>query len=438
MANREPKILTDSDAVLCIQGGHIVDPASGRDETGDLWIDRGKIADGPIADDPNAIVIEAAGKVVTPGLIDVRVHLREPGYEYQETIVSGTRAAGAGGFTGVVCMPNTKPVMDNAEVVRYVKEQARFADARVYPVGAVTKGAQGEQLSEVSDMVEAGVVAISDGIQSIADTGMMRRALEYAGMFSIPVITHCEDDALARNGLMNESYMSTLLGLKGIPNAAEEIVIARDLMLAELTGCRLHIAHISTAGSVALVREAKKRGISVTAEVTPYHFSLTDEAVRSYNPNMKLQPPLRSGRDVAAIREGLSDGTIDAIVSDHTPYSIDEKMVEYDAAPFGTIGLETTLGLVMTELVHTDVLRLTDAIRLLSANPAHIFGLDTGTLQPGAPADVTVFDPDQEWTVVARDFLSKSRNSAVEGTILRGRVAFTIVGGRTLQWHERQ
>lgn len=434
MPNKEPEVLTGADTTFCISGGRIVDPSSGRDEIGDLWVAQGKIVDGP--DDANgaSAIIEAEGLVVTPGLIDARVHLREPGFEYQETIVSGARAAAAGGFTGVVCMPNTNPVADNAEVVRYILEQARPADARVHPVGAATKGTQGEQLSEVGDMVAAGIVAISDGTHTITDAGIMRRSLEYASMFSIPVISHCVDEALALNGLMNEGYISTLMGLKGIPNAAEEIVIARDIMLAELSGCRLHIAHISTAGGVALVREAKRRGIPVTTEVTPYHCFLTDEAVRSYNPNMKLRPPLRSTDDVAAIREGLADGTIDTIVSNHTPYSIDEKTVEFDAAPFGTIGLETTLGLVMTELVHTDMLNLNDAIRLMSVNPAGIFGLNAGTLQVGAPADITVFDPDREWTVAAKEFYSISRNSAVDGRVLRGRAVLTIVDGRTMQW----
>ena len=434
MPNNEPEVLTGENTTFCIRGGRIVDPSSGRDEIGDIWVVQGKIADG--SDDANgtSAIIEAEGLVVTPGLIDTRVHLREPGFEYQETIVSGARSAAAGGFTGVVCMPNTNPTADSAEVVRFIHEQARSADTRVHPVGAATKGTQGERLSEVGDMVAAGIVAISDGTHTIRDAGIMRRVLEYASMFSIPVISHCVDETLALNGLMNEGYISTLMGLKGIPNAAEEMAIARDIILAELTGCRLHIAHVSTAGGVALIREAKKRGLPVTTEVMPYHCFLTDEAVRSYNPNMKLRPPLRTAADVAAIREGLADGTIDTIVSNHMPNSIDEKTVEFDAAPFGTIGLETTLGLVMTELVHTNMLNLNDAVRLMSVNPACIFGLDGGTLQVGARADITVFDPDREWTVAAKEFYSKSRNSAVDGMDLRGRAVLTIVGGRTMQW----
>lgn len=436
MSNKRPQTLTDHRSVIRIRGGRIIDPASGRDEVGDLWIEQGRIvehpSDIPQASDP--FILEADGRVVTPGLVDMHVHLQEPGYEYRETISSGARAAGAGGFTAVACMPDTNPAIDNVEVVRFVHEQARSADARVYPIGAITKGSQGEQLADIADMVEAGIVGLSDEPRTVTNPGIMRRALEYARMFDIPVITHCEETELSDGGVMNESIVSTTLGLQGVPNAAEDMIIARDIMLTELTGGRLHVAHVSTAGGVALVREAKRRGIRITAEATPCHFSLTDEAVRTYDTHTKVNPPLRTARDVEAIHEGLSDGTIDAIASDHTPYSIDEKTVEYDAAPFGMIGLETTLGLVMTRLVHPGILSLSDAVRALTAAPAHILGLDGGVLRPGAIADVTIFDPDDEWTVTPSAFLSKSRNSAFDGWTLRGRVAYTIVGGRTFQW----
>lgn len=436
MPNNHPRTLTDARSAILIRGGHLIDPAASRDEVGDLRIENGKIVE-RFTDGVEPVILDAAGKWVTPGLIDMHTHLREPGYEYQETILSGARAAGAGGFTAVACMPDTSPVIDNAEGVRFVREQARLADARVYPIGAITKGSRGEQLADIADMVESGIVAISD-THTVENPGIMRRALEYASMFNIPVITHCEEARLAGDGVMNESLASTTLGLKGIPNAAEDVIIARDIMLAELTGARLHVAHVSTAGGVGLIREAKRRGLRVTAEVTPYHFSLTDDALRTYDTNLKVKPPLRTARDVEAVQEGLADGTIDAIASDHAPYTLDEKTVEYDAAPFGMIGLETTLGLVITRLVGPGILSLSAAIRTMTAGPARILGLKGGVLTPGAPADITVFDTDTEWTVKASSFFSKSRNSAFDGWTLRGRAVYTIIEGRTCQWHGMQ
>ncbi|MBI4553623.1 MAG: dihydroorotase [Candidatus Latescibacteria bacterium] len=438
-SNRGPARLTDGRGLVVIRGGRIVDPASGRDEVGDVWMEDGRMIERPSdareeTGGRRPFVIDARGKVVTPGLIDMHVHLREPGREDKETIQSGARAGSAGGFTAVACMPNTDPVIDNAEVVHFVLERARQADIKVYPIGAITKGERGEQLAEIAEMVDAGIVGISDDGKNVDDPAIMRRALEYAKMFGIPVIPHCEDMNLSAGGVMNEGVVSTVLGLKGIPNAAEEVIVARDITLTELTGSRLHIAHVSTAGSVVLIREAKRRGIAVTAEATPHHFSLTDEAVRTYDTNTKVNPPLRTARDVEAIQEGLADGTIDVIATDHAPHTIDDKAVEYDLAPFGLIGLETALGLVIARLVQTGTLSLMDAIRKMTVAPARILGLPGGTLEPGAPADVTVFDPDRQWRVTPDVFLSRSRNSPFYGWTLRGAVEYTIVDGRVSGW----
>ncbi|MBT5877217.1 MAG: dihydroorotase [Candidatus Latescibacteria bacterium] len=431
-----PEILAESSDLVCITGGRILDPDSNRDEIADLWIENGLILNGRPEQrhEKQAVVVDATGKIVAPGLIDARVYLREPGFEYRETVESGTLAAGSGGFTSVLCMPDTNPVMDKAEVVRYVNGKAETAHTRVFPVGAATENCDGRNLAEIGDMVDAGVVAVTDPNRTVSDARLMRTVLEYAGMLSIPVICHCEDSDLSAEGLMNESYSSTRLGLAGNPNVAEDIILARDIMLAELTECPIHIAHLSTAGAVALVRDAKARGVRVSAEVSPYHCVLTDEALDGYNTSLKLSPPLRSGDDVLAIREGLRDGTIDAIVSDHAPYAVDEKTVEFAAAPSGSIGTETVLSLVMTELLDSGVISMNQVLRLLSLNPARIFGLSGGTLQPGAPADITLIDSDASWTVSGEAGYSKSRSTAIQDRKLRGRADTTVLGGQVLQW----
>jgi dihydroorotase len=419
--------------VLVIRGGRLIDPATGRDEIGDLWVSDGVIVE-PLPELPSAAlaVIDAEGLIVAPGLIDMHVHLREPGHEYRETIRSGARAAAAGGWTGIACMPDTSPAIDNAELVRFIHDQARAAAVRVHVVGAITRGRQGEQLAEIGEMAEAGIVGISDDDRPVDHPAIMRRALEYARMFDLPVIAHCEDRRLSGDGVMHESIMSTALGLKGIPPVAEESVIVRDIMLTELTGGRLHIAHVSTAAGVALIREAKRRGVRVTADVTPHHLTLTDRALHTYDTNLKVNPPLRTNRDVEALRAGLADGTIDAIASDHAPYSFDEKYVEYNAAPFGVIGLETTLGVVMTDLVQPGHLTLAEAIRAMTTAPARILGLQGGSLQPGKPADVTLFDPRRSWTVTPETFFSRSRNTPFGGRTLAGRATHTMVAGRII------
>jgi len=418
--------------MLLIRSGRLIDPESGRDEQADVLIRGGKIASvGKRIKKPEGTeVFDAKGLVVAPGLVDMHVHLREPGREDEETILSGVQAAVAGGFTAVACMPNTEPAIDTQETVRFVRQQAEGAPARVYPIGAVTRGRRGEELTEMADLTAAGAVAVSDDGCEVVNAGILRRALEYASMFDIPVISHCEDPMLSGTGVMHEGYLSTVLGLRGIPAVSEEIMVARDIRLAEFAGARLHIAHVSSAGSVDLIRMAKARGIRVTAEATPHHFTLTDEAVRGYDTNTKVNPPLRTAVDRQAIRDGLADGTIDCVASDHAPHSSEEKELEYDAAPFGMLGLETSLGLVLTELVATGVLSLTDAVARMSTNPRRILGLDGGVLRKGAPADLTIIDPKARWTVDRKAFRSRSRNTPFDGWELTGRAEATIVGGR--------
>jgi dihydroorotase len=417
---------------LLIRSGRLIDPESGRDETADLLIRSGKIASiaRRIKKPAGAEVLDAKDKVVAPGLVDMHVHLREPGREDEETILSGARAAVAGGFTAVACMPNTEPAIDTQETVRFVRQQAEQAPARVYPIGAVTRGRRGEELTEMGDLVDAGAVAVSDDGCGVADAGIQRRAMEYASMFDIPVISHCEDPRLSGTGVMHEGYLSTVLGLKGIPAVAEEVMVARDIRLAEFAGARLHIAHVSSAGSVDLIRQAKDRGVPVTAEVTPHHFTLTDEAVRGYDTDTKVNPPLRTAVDRQAVRDGLADGTIDCVASDHAPHSIEEKELEYDNAPFGMVGLETSLGLVLTELVAAGVLSLTEAVARMSLHPCRILGIEGGVIRKGAPADLTIIDPRARWTVDRRTFSSRSRNTPFDGWKLTGRAEVTIVGGR--------
>jgi dihydroorotase len=417
---------------LLIKNGHIIDPANRVDEKLDILVSDGKIAKlgkpGSISAD-SAQVIDAAGKLVVPGLIDMHVHLREPGFEYKETIATGTAAAQAGGFTSVCCMPNTNPVNDNRSVTEFILSQAKEAPARVFPIGAITKGSKGEELAEMGELFAAGCCAISDDGKPVVNAAIMRRALEYSKIFDMLVIAHCEDSTLAAKGVMNEGAVSTELGLRGIPRAAEDVMTGRDIALAEHTGARLHIAHVSTAGSVRMVRDAKARGVKVTAETCPHYFSLTDEAVRGYNTMAKMNPPLRTADDVAAIKQGLQDGTIDVIATDHAPHAADEKSGEFDYAPFGIVGLETALGLTL-KLVDEGVLSLTAAVRKLSTNPAAILKIGKGTLAVGADADITIIDPIAEWIVDASQFKSKSRNTPFDGWKLKGKAVQTFAGGR--------
>lgn len=426
---------------LLIKSGRIIDPSQGIDKIADLLIEDGRIAalvDGSNRDErtaDTAQVFDATGFIVTPGFIDLHVHLREPGEEYKETIASGAAAAIAGGFTSICAMPNTRPVNDNASVTRFIIDKAREAGlARVYPVGAITRESKGEELAEMAEMKESGAVAVSDDGRSVMDPQVMRHAMEYARDHGLIVVDHCQDLHLAAGGVMNEGRYSTLLGLKGISAAAEESHVARDLMLAELTGARVHIAHISTAASVEMVGRAKGKGLAVTCEVTPHHLALTDAAVVGFDTNTKMSPPLRSEEDRAALIEAIRDGTIDAIATDHAPHHADEKMLEYDRAPSGVVGLETALGVALTVLHQTNGVALTRIIEMLTIGPARAFALPGGTLSVGSPADITVFDPEREWTVDPQQFRSKSRNTPFAGWKLRGRVVETFLsGGRPLK-----
>ncbi|OGU03416.1 MAG: dihydroorotase [Gemmatimonadetes bacterium GWC2_71_10] len=417
---------------IVIRGGRIIDPAAGRDETADLVLADGRVAGvGKNQGTPDgAEVIDAAGCVVAPGFVDLHVHLREPGREDVETIETGARAAVAGGFTSVCAMPNTDPVTDNQAAVGFIMAQARRArTARVYPIGAVSLGSRGEQMSEFGELVGAGAVAVSDDGKPVATAHLMRAALEYAKTFGIPVVDHCEDHSLSAGGAMHEGLTSTRLGITGIPRSAEDVIVARDILLAELTGGHVHLAHCSTAGSVRMVRDAKARGLRVTAEVTPHHLALTDAACEGYNTNAKMNPPLRESPDVAALREALVDGTVDCIATDHAPHHYDAKEAAFDDAPFGVVGLETALGIALTELVRPGMLALPALVDLLSRRPARVFNLAAGTLARGAAADVVVFDPAATWTVDPEAFFSKSRNTPFAGRELTGCVRCTAVGG---------
>jgi dihydroorotase len=418
---------------IVIEGGHIIDP--GRfNAVGDLVIDHGKIiAVGQNINVPHgATRLTAKGRLVVPGFVDLHVHFREPGFEYKETIQSGAASAVAGGFTTVCCMPNTNPVNDNQAITEFILERSRTAKlAQVLPIGAITKGSEGKELAEIGDLRRAGCVAISDDGRPVMNSLVMRRAMEYALAFDIPVIDHCEDLHLAEGGCMNEGVISTELGLPGIPAAAEDMMVARNVSLAELTGARLHLAHISTVGSVRMVREAKSRGIKVTAEACPHHFTLTEEVVRGFNTLAKMNPPLRTWRDVQAIKEGLRDGTIDAIATDHAPHATQEKQQGFTEAPFGIVGLETALPLTLT-LVEEGIMSLESAIEKLSSAPARVFGLSKGTLQVGADADVAIIDPQAQWEVDPAKFRSKSRNTPFAGWKVKGCVLTTIVGGRVV------
>lgn len=420
---------------VLITGGTLIDPANGRHEAADLLLAGGRVARvaAPGAAGDADETVDATGCWVVPGLIDMHTHLREPGYEYKETVLTGAQAAVAGGFTAVACMANTNPVNDSGAVTKYIVEKGAAAGlARVYPIGAVSVGLQGERLAEIGEMREAGIVAVSDDGRPIMDSALMRHALEYSAMFGLPVIAHEEDLALAGGGCMHEGPTAFRLGLKGMPSAAEEAMVARDIALLERTGGRLHIAHASTAGTVDLVRRAKARGLAVTAEATPHHFTLTEEAVGDYDTNAKMAPPLRLASDVAALIAGLCDGTIDAIATDHAPHHADEKQVEFDCAALGIVGLETALPLCL-RLVREHGLALETLVRALSVHPARILGVPGGTLAEGAVADVTVIDPDAAWQVEPGRFQSKSRNTPFAGWSMTGLARATIVGG-AVKW----
>jgi dihydroorotase len=415
---------------ILIRGGRLLDPATGRDEVADLLIEDGRVAaSGPALVAEGAATIEAAGCWVAPGFVDLHVHLREPGQEYKEDIASGGRAAVAGGFTAVVCMANTQPVNDDPSVTEYILDRARSeSPARVYPVGAATRALAGEVMTEMAALVDAGCVALSDDGKTIMDSGVMRRVLEYSRMARVPIITHAEDRTLVRDGVVNEGPVSTRLGLPGNPAVAEVVHVARDILLAELTGAHLHVGHVSTAGAVDLIRRARERGIHVTAEVTPHHLTLTDEATLGYDTNTKMAPPLRSAADVAACRAGLADGTLDAIATDHAPHAVHEKDVEFTAAPPGVLGLETAVPVTL-DLVRRSDLAPLEWVRRLSTNPARIVRRPGGTLEIGAPADVVVIDPERRWTYDPAKGYSKSRNSPWAGQELVGRTIATLVGG---------
>lgn len=417
-----------------IKGGRVIDPSQGIDKVLDILIEKGKIKaiDENITTE-NAEIIDASGKIVTPGLIDIHVHLREPGYEAKEDIQSGSISASAGGFTSVACMPNTNPPADNKSVVEFIMEKAkRVGLIDVYPIGTISKGLKGEELSEIGDMKHSGIVGISDDGKPVMNSNLMRRALEYSSMFELPVISHCEDLNMSGEGVINEGLTSTILGLEGIPAAAEEIMAARDIRIAGLTGGKLHIAHVSTKGCVELIRRAKAKGINVTAEATPHHFTLTEESVKTFDTNTKVNPPLRTAEDVEAVRQGLKDGTIDAIVTDHAPHTIEDKELEYDYAAFGISGLETSLPLVITYLVNTGILTLSQAIEKMTINPANIMNIPKGTLKPGRDADITIIDIEKSITVDTKKFKSKGKNSPFNGWELKGSIVMTIKGGNTV------
>jgi dihydroorotase len=415
-----------------IRGGRVIDPATGRDETGDIFIVEGKFAAAPA---PGAPAIDARGLVVCPGFIDMHVHLREPGQGAKETIETGTRAAAAGGFTSVVAMPNTSPVADHPGIIAWMEERAAAVGVvNVFTTGAITAGSRGEELAPIGAMAAAGIVAVTDDGRCVQNHEVMRRAAEYAGMFGLPVLDHCQDASLAgTEAMVHEGYRGTLLGLPGWPRMAEEIIVARDAMLAEITGTPIHCQHLSSGGSVRLVREARARGVPLSAEVCPHHLALTDEALQDYDTNAKMNPPLREQADIEALLAGIADGTIDILATDHAPHAVYEKEVEFAAAPFGIVGLETAVGLFCRLLLHRHrVVDLPRLVAMLTVNPARLLRLDRGTLSVGAPGDVTLLDPEREWTVDRETFLSQGRNTPFHGWPLKGRAVRTIVGGRSV------
>lgn len=419
---------------VLLKGGRVIEPGSGRDEVLDIEIREGTIAKmGQALSAPAAQVVDMKGKVVAPGFIDMHVHLREPGFEHKETILTGCTAAAAGGFTAVCCMPNTNPAIDDESVVKFIQARAKMALGGlvdVYPIAAVTTGRKGEHLAPLAELASAGAVAFTDDGDPVHDAEIMRRALEYAHMFNRPIIQHAQDVPMTKGGVMNEGLAATELGLAGMPSIAEDVMVARDIMLTKYTRGQYHLAHMSTAGSARLVREAKAAGLNVTSEVTPHHFTLTDDSVRSFDTNTKMNPPLRAKEDVEAMKQGLRDGTIDVIATDHAPHSFDEKQVEFQAAPFGIVGLETAVGLAITELVLKGILSLPQLIEKLSVNPRRILHLPAINIAEGETANLTLIDPAQQWVVDPAQFKSRSRNSPFGGYRLTGRALGVINNGQ--------
>jgi dihydroorotase len=428
-----PLEFSQSANYFLIKEGRVIDPVNKIDEIMDVVVEDGCIeAVGRNLEKqyPVARVIDAKNKWIVPGLMDMHVHLREPGREDKETIDTGTQAAAAGGFTSVACMANTNPVLDEESKIRYVVQRAIDCPCRIFPIGAITKDLGGEELAPMGEMIKAGAKAFSDDGKSIEKSNIMRNALNYSKSFNVPIICHSEDSGLSQKGHMNEGVVSTRLGIRGIPCIAEEMTVARDLLLAEYTGARVHIAHVSTAGSVRLIRDAKSRGVKVTAETAPHYITLTDEDVGMYDTNKKMNPPLRTARDRDAIIQGLVDGTIDVIASDHAPHVPEEKDVEFDAASFGVIGLETSLAVVLTSLVKKGILTPSEMVMKMSVNPNKILGIPGGSLSKGVSADITIIDPDSFWTVNSHHFFSKGRNTSFEGMVLQGFASCTILDGR--------
>ncbi|RKY42150.1 MAG: dihydroorotase [Candidatus Makaraimicrobium thalassicum] len=417
---------------ILIKGGRIIDPMQKKDSPGDILIEKGEIARiGGAIKAEHVTIIHAEGKIVAPGFVDMHTHLREPGREDQETIETGLSAAVSGGFTTVSAMPNTEPPCDSQAHVKFLLERAMEAGlANILPVGTITKKREGERITEMGELKDAGCLAVSDDGDAVGDAGLLRRAMEYASMVGLLVISHCEDKALSAGGVMNEGYRATVLGLAPIPAEAENTIIERDIQLAELTGTRLHIAHVSTSAGVEIIRGAKTRGVRVTAEVTPHHFTLTDEALKTYDTNLKVNPPLRSAQDVEALKKGLKDGTIDVIATDHAPHLENEKEKEFDYAPFGMIGLETALPLSAMGLIDEGYLDWPGLIRKLSTNPSSILGYDRGTLKQGAAADIVIIDPGKEWSYTREGIRSRSSNSPFIGWRMRSAVTDVIAGGR--------
>ncbi len=419
---------------ILIRNGTVIDTASDIEAVCDIYIEDGIIKDiGKKLDYECNEILDCKGLYIIPGMVDMHCHLREPGFEHKETIETGVLSAAAGGFTSIACMPNTNPVIDNQSVVRYIKGKAdSLGMVNVFPIGCITKGQNGTELAEIGELKFAGAVAISDDGKPVSNAQVMRRALQYAKMFEMTVISHCEDYALVDDGVMNEGFISTSLGLKGIPREAEEVMVARDVILAEHTKCPVHIAHVSTKGSVQIIRDAKKRNVSVTAETCPHYFSLTDEASLGFNTSAKVNPPLRTKGDIDAVIQGLADGTIDVIATDHAPHHVDDKNVEFNIAAFGMVGFETALPLVLTHLVHPGHITYKQLVQKMCYNPSRILGLNRGTITVGKTADITIFNPNEEVVIDVNSFKTKGRNSPFNGMNLKGRVYYTIVNGKII------